>query len=491
MTTTRERHIDLDAHRAELLDLLQPIPLEIDPDRHHDEPTGSLDGLLQPISEANLDSPISLLGIIAHLTRRLATPWAVIVVTFKDDPAPSPSLTKYERVFTAAGTGTMNLVDYFSDMSHGMLDLSGSRVFGPYVLDRPRSDYVGNTYPPPTGKLNRNGVFDLAKAVAVTHGVVLSNYAGVVVCGTPQLDLCGWTYGFAALCDDNSLQPSLLGQEMGHGYGLDHSRTNGSDADYQDPWDTMSTANAYMAAHPEYGAVGPGLNASNMSMRNWLDQSRVVTLPGDASAQETITLRPLHARNLSGSLAVSVGQFMVEFRVRSGWDAGIPRSCVLVHRAQGNRSYLMPGTAGHADLVGGDVFEHGLSGGLFGDHLVVHVDTIDEIQQMATVTVRYEPAHRPNIPTLVGDVYGGIAVDGPGFVVINGKVKKIPPRGPARSLIESVMRVLDDESGDGSNQPSARLETLDRVVRAVGDLARTIETVSHTPPGAARLMQQR
>ena len=39
----------------------------------------------------------------------------------------------------------------------------------------------------------------------------------------------------------SGLSPSLLGQEMGHGYGLNHSRREGSTVDYTDPFDVMST----------------------------------------------------------------------------------------------------------------------------------------------------------------------------------------------------------------------------------------------------------
>jgi hypothetical protein len=64
---------------------------------------------------------------------------------------------------------------------------------------------------------------------------------------------------------------------MDHGYGLDHSRADGSSADYKDPWDTMSSgvSLANMAPDPNYTAVGPGLNAWNMRSRGWLDDNRV------------------------------------------------------------------------------------------------------------------------------------------------------------------------------------------------------------------------
>jgi hypothetical protein len=78
-------------------------------------------------------------------------------------------------------------------------------------------------------------------------------------------DLCGWIGGRAALCDPGSLQPTALGQEMGHGYGLFHSRVDGSTLDYQDPWDTMSTWDGcYSEPHCDYTLIGPGLCSANM-----------------------------------------------------------------------------------------------------------------------------------------------------------------------------------------------------------------------------------
>ena len=52
-------------------------------------------------------------------------------------------------------------------------------------MDRPRGDYVGSVYLQPDGKFNCNRLLDAAKAAA-----------------TPA---------------------KVLGQEMGHGYGLDHA----------------------------------------------------------------------------------------------------------------------------------------------------------------------------------------------------------------------------------------------------------------------------
>src|SRR5262245_12195794 len=76
------------------------------------------------------------------------TPWAILLCRFKDnqsDPPVPDFRTVCDRFFTPAGFGTYNAVRFFSDMSHGSLDLSGSQVLGWYVLDVNVSDVI-----PPT-----------------------------------------------------------------------------------------------------------------------------------------------------------------------------------------------------------------------------------------------------------------------------------------------------------------------------------------------------
>ena len=106
----------------------------LDPHEHPD-----LSPVLRKFKDTVRDD-VSLLGLLAGLTLQETSSWAVLVVAFKDDPAPSSALTKYNRVFTSTGTGTMNMVDYFSDMSHGKLDLSGEPRLRPL---RPRPAPVG------------------------------------------------------------------------------------------------------------------------------------------------------------------------------------------------------------------------------------------------------------------------------------------------------------------------------------------------------------
>lgn len=192
--------------------------------------------------------------------------WAVLLCKFNDDSTEPFTRDYYEDLFTASGVGTQNMVDFFRDVSHGSLDLSDTRVFGWYTLNKKRSEYLGNGANPS----GRNDLVNWARQAATANGDDLSQYVGVVVCTNVPTDLFGG--GIGVVTNNETMYPSLLGQEMGHLYGLDHSRSEGSTEDYKDPWDVMSTANAYSATHPRYASIGPGLNAAN---------SAIVTLAQD------------------------------------------------------------------------------------------------------------------------------------------------------------------------------------------------------------------
>lgn len=423
----------------------------------------------------------------------MKTPWAVLLCRWKDSAVEPRKIDFFRRLFTSDGVGTGNMVDFFDQMSHGAVDLSGSRVFGWYPLSKPQSAYAGNIADDkvPAGQINRQGLVDLAKQAALDNKVDLSAYHGVVVCMNTITDLFGGG-GKQALCDPNSFEPSALGQEMGHGYGLAHSRRDGSTADYQDPWDAMSTwDSAYMAAHPEYTRIGPGLNAANMLGRGWLDEARVWYGPSDTST-EIVELRPLHRRDLRGFLAAHIPgvdgtRYLFELRLKTGWDAAIPRPAILVHRLEGNCSYLMSGRSGASDLVAGDAFEQGTDKILSEPYLLVEVISIDAARQKATLRVSRRAVYieapapiRRASPTdrridIVSVESGGL-VDGGGWVIAGGRVIRIPPWNPMAFMVEQIAAYQAAEIVPDANvQATIRQHAL----RAMAD--RVAVTLDRTP----------
>ncbi|MCO4291565.1 hypothetical protein NF867_01640 [Solitalea sp. MAHUQ-68] len=432
----------------------------------------------------------NLAKIIAELRTyrdRVISPWAIILVRFSDDTDPLPPLTKYEDLFTRRGRGDLNMVDFFYEMSHHKIDISGSRVFGWYTLDQRRADYVGNVYPQPVGKINRNGLLDAARAKAIAAGVNLADYSGVVVSGLNAVDLCGWVGGMAALCDSFSLSPSLMGQEMGHGYGLDHARLNGSTEDYRDPWDVMSTA-AYPwmeADHSEFTKVGPGLNAWSMRSLGWLDETRVWSTTSNAF-DTTIQLRPLHSHELSGHLAAQIGEYLIEFRIPERWDAAIPRPCILVHRFNSNHSYLMPAHSGSQDIVAGDKFQEGIPDlSIFG-YKLVEVVQIDVASKTAIIRLRQHPSSIRDIEKeIAAKVLGGIPVDGEGFIIIGGKIIRVPPRGPITEIVKQLSNYLelDNFTIGRANAISIQKQILESIIISTASLHQETLPFSEHPPG--------
>jgi hypothetical protein len=320
------------------------------------------------------------------------TPWAILLIKFSDDDSEPYPRSRYEEIFTTAGESKWNMVDYFRDMSHGRLDLSGSQVFGWFTLSRKKSDYVGSG----ANQQGRQDLIDWARQAAVSAGVNLASYYSVVVVLNTDADLFGGPSG--VVCGDagtraalTGLSPSYLGQEMGHTYGLAHSRRDGSVDDYQDPFDVMSTANAQMSAHPVYTerqrqngspvfVIGPGLNAANMDAMGWLDESRIWSGSLGKTTDATVQLRPLHRTDLPGFLAMRFGPYLVEFRMNEAWDAAVPPS-VQVHYFEDGHSYIVQDAFGKIQFGDGSTLKWA------GELSVL---SLDQANRTATVHVRWE-----------------------------------------------------------------------------------------------------
>ncbi|MGH8856681.1 MAG: hypothetical protein ACREXG_01405 [Polaromonas sp.] len=388
-----------------------------------------------------------------------ASPCAVLLCKFSDDSSEPYPRQRYEQLFTPAGAGRFNMVDFFADMSHGQLDLGGSKVFGWYTLPKKKSDYAGSGINPQ----GRQDLINWARAAAAEDVPDFSVYKPVVVCTNVSIDLFGGPGG--VVCDARAPSPSLLGQEMGHAYGLDHSRAAGSGADCNDPFDTMSTAGwPTMGNHPVFTEldaqgqplfqVGPGLNAANMWSMDWLDPSRVWS----ADAEEygtTVELRPLHRHDLAGYLVARVGEFFFELRLPERWDSGIAEAMVLVHTFSDGHSHLhrehVPTGPGEAlriarqSLLAGSRFQVGDESDPLGRLIQVHVAAIDPQARTATLIVRRHVDRHPKAGPALG-IGPGVWTDAGGLVIVGGKLVRIPPRSPLLETLSDLATLAESES---------------------------------------------
>jgi hypothetical protein len=405
----------------------------------------------------------------------LNSPWAILRCKWKDIDDEPLSDEYVEKMFTTAGAGTLNMVDFFDKMSHGYLDLSGSRVFGWFTLPRPNADSPAYNTPEfkPThpNAMTQDELVNLALSTAANYSDEakrvknLDDFPHVVVLmNTHQHSiLFGQQFGRAAVCDGSNCEPSYLGQEMGHPYGLEHSRRAGSLADYQDSWDIMSTLTASSSTVPgphvpvgalaPYGTYGPGLNAANMRGRGWLDRSRVLTLDsGKGGFPATVQLRPLHARELPGYLALEIDDYIIEFRDNRKWDLGIYASAVFVHSFSDNHSYIEQNKNGAEELFVRDSWELGAEDITDLPYTRVLVKDIDAPNRIATLTLTRRPGRKFSVP--VGGSMVPPWVDGGGF--LGGSARQSVVVQPGDDLVDVVDHLVAFKSVESLRHGPAR-----------------------------------
>ena len=405
---------------------------------------------------------------------RTKAPIAFLLVRFQGSAAEPMTKAAADEMFTAAGRGTMNVVEWFDDNTHGHVDMSGNVVFGWLELAETLQGYNDKRV---NGTYSRTKIIDLGRAAAAAAMIDLSGFTAVVVVTNVEVDLFGGA-GFACCTAstagkqfwENQVAPSVLCQEIIHGLGVSqHTRRHGSDNDYEDPYDVMSMFVAWPGRHPtnQNVPVGPGLNAAFMERCGWLDRTRV------APAGQ-VALRPLHRRDLNGPLYAQVGSYYAEYRPSRRWDTGFA-SVVLVHYITNETSYLV------AELrVGSPAFTFGDPRWPFAPHGSISVDAIDDASETATITTTYNaglpiPFAGPAF-SLFGSELGG----GAGLVFVGGKLIRIPPRSPAFQLVEAAVALvsLHEVQVAPAIKTAAQAEIYEKTVSALEEFHEHITGVS-------------
>lgn len=99
-------------------------------------------------------------------------------------------------------------------------------------------------------------------------------------------------------------------------------------------------------------------------------------------------------------------------------------------------------------------------------------DTRTGVQELFSDVVNTKKVSCPKLPELVAEVFGGVASDGGGFIIVGGKIIKVPPRSPLLKVLEAII-AGEAASGEGVQQlQEVRMSALEAAVKLLeGEIA--------------------
>ncbi|HRC57718.1 MAG TPA: FG-GAP-like repeat-containing protein, partial [Kofleriaceae bacterium] len=279
-----------------------------------------------------------------------ARPWLFLKCKFSDI-ATTPRVDQFYRDMVF---GTWGLAHYWFDNSYGAWDAYSSTV---------RDTWYG------MGITNAAWIalptrWDRAGACMNAYGGSTAGFVNTINLVNGEGD--AGNHGGRVLMTPGSSNSTFLAHETGHTFGYwDHSwddsgRRNASwsgPGEYYDHWDIMSAMNVH-AFTTSLGAAGPGINTPYLHKMSFIPAHRRVQLNSSTSSQSVrMNLAALGRPEASGPLYVRIGSndadhYTVEYRMKSGWDQGIPRATVLVHRVSNGISILLTANGGPERLPG-------------------------------------------------------------------------------------------------------------------------------------------
>jgi hypothetical protein len=347
--------------------------------------------------------------------------------------------------------GTQGLNDYFITASIGAINFDGSKLFPWKSCNLTLADFNA-TY---AGRGDKVGV------ACSTHGITRADFDIIIAIYNDNVNDAGndGQRGILAWITGDDMQLTFFAHELGHCFGLmdSYDESDRLIADdhtygwYWDQYDIMSARNVFSHADERWNTSGPLMCCANQDYNQWIPESRIWSpKPGENDTQ-TIDIVSLNHTDVPGYICIKFDGWYVEFRTVDGFDAGLPHPCVLIHSI----TPQVNATVHNYSHSGDDWDNEWLPGRTFGpSNLVmslvggtrIEVLSFDLKHYTARILIRTATARSPIRSAGPGILFGGVAVDGGGVIILpDGTVIKIPPRSPVMGLVSQVALVSQVE----------------------------------------------
>jgi hypothetical protein len=415
-----------------------------------------------------------------------------ILLVFPTDVDASPNRPLPEFIADLFLSDPMSLDNYWRQVSDGSVDLSGTLVFGWRTHGMTRMQYQAlERY----DKIKR-AVDVFANASNPNERVNLSHFDSVVVFGDPadelgsvgivDFDLQGVIHSMGTAIFEIGTSHSVIAHELGHSFGFDHSFNDsptaldpGNDSRpgaYGDTLDIMSAARV-TTFQSKFGGTGPGLNTVMRDIAGWLKPSRIIN--GTALGGRNATIYDVNDPNPNHPHVLRLDELNFEFVMNTGWYKGMAAPSVQVRIRDFNieehsKVLRVPkevfGGVSYAMKVG-DSFSVGSKEKILERYLRVTLLSVDTGAGAATLSVEHQPAF--SVPSVgPGILFGGVARGGDGYIIINGHIIPVPPRGPLERVLESLANIaVSDWVHDDalrSNLVKASISELGKRIKSLG-----------------------
>ena len=280
-----------------------------------------------------------------------STRWVTLMCKFADIATEQKPRDFFQAQY---GTAPGQLGHYWSEVSYGQVDLSGSSAHGWYTLPQPREAYLAVVNGKQKAQLSQ---LFADCAAAADADVDFRGVQGVNLMFNGELDGNAWGGGACATLDGAytctrvtwsppwsfaNLAP--LAHEMGHGYGLPHSNNSDGDGDtYDNPWDLMSDAWRNATSDATFGTLPKHINMYQRERLGWLPAARKRVIDADNTGTHEIELDAGSLRASSNTQLVVLAMpaqpdpyktviYTLEARRRTGtYEAKLAGDAVIVH----------------------------------------------------------------------------------------------------------------------------------------------------------------